>query len=320
MADRSDNAVQDALNEALKDGETDSQSATGQDTDVAAALKGALESPEDKSASEDLIDDDDADDTSKGSKTVPYDRLRKVVQQKNEAGERLKALESQFKTANDREQELTAQIKGLQNDKQMLDAIKNLHQDERYRPMIENLDRALQGIDEEIEVAQDDGDDKATKDLLKKFEAKTAELDSLMADQRADGLWDKTAGRAKSMLDALPEAYSDEDRAILGEMWTPRVDWDGIEEAGEGAISPALNESFAKVIKRYGTPKGAIVAQTTEEIEEQNPEVKIVSDEDKVQAIMDKNWAELDENGKPLMSQEDFDSDLADLLRVVNKR
>ncbi|GAG15127.1 unnamed protein product, partial [marine sediment metagenome] len=257
-------------------------------------------------------DDEGADDTGKGTpKTVPYDRLRKVVGQKNEATERLKALESQFATANEREQTLTAQIKELQGDAQLLNAIKELHQDEKYRPMIENLDRALQGIDEEIDDAQDDGDDKATKDLLQKFEKKTAELDDLMADQRAEGLWDKTAGLAKSMLDALPEAYTDEDRTLLGEMWTPRVDWDGIEEGGESVIVPALNDSLAAVIKRYGTPKGAIAAKTTEEIEERNPEVKIVSDEDKVKDILEKNWAELDENGKPLISEEDFDQGLA---------
>jgi hypothetical protein len=309
------NAVQDAL-EGVLDGEAEPQSANEPSPDVADALKDALGDPkDDKSASDDPADDKSADDTDKGSKKVPYERLSQVVKQKNEVTERLKALDEQFKSATARENELRERVGQLEGEKEILDAIKNLAQDERYRPHVEKLDRALQGLDEEVEQAQEQGDKKAENAALKKFEEKAAELDDLMADQRAESLWNEAHGRAREMLAALPEVYTDEDRAVLGKLWTPNVDWNAIEAAGREAIPEALNTSFAAVIKEYGTPRGALVKKTTEEIEARVPEAKIVSPEDKVKELLAKEWGARDEDGAAVHSEAEFNAGLAEMIR-----
>lgn len=315
MADADE--VKAALEEALAgDDDVVTQTTDEQNPEVAEALKSALGS-DDESAS-----DDDADksteDEGKGAKTVPYDRLSKVVRQKNEVTERFNALDEQFKAATSRETELRTKIGSLEEDSQILDAIKNLAKDPRYKDHVGVIDRALQGIEEEVEEAEEQGDNKGLLQAEKRFEAKTAELEDLLADQRADSLWNETAAAAKSMLAALPDGYTDEDRTIIGQLWTPRVDWDGIEEAGSGGIASALNTSFADVIKEYGTPRGALVAKTTAEIESRNPELKIVSPEDKINNLMSTNWAELDKDGGAVKSDDDFNAGLAQLMRETN--
>jgi len=304
------NEVQAALEGVLDDAE--SQSAETQTPEVAEALKAALE-PDEESAPDEL--DDKSVKESKEPKTVPYDRLSQVVKKKNELSEQLKALDTQYKAATARENELRTQVGNLETDKQILDAIKNLAQDDRYRPAVEQIDRALQGLDEDIEEAKEQGDNKAESAALKQFEAKTAELEEMLAEQRAESLLGEATGRAKEMLAALPEAYTDEDRAIIGKLWNPRVDWNGIEETGSEAIPGALNRSFAEVIKEYGTPRGALVAKTTKEIEDRIPEAKIVSDEDAVKGLLEKDWAETAEDGSTVHSEDDFVQGMAELLR-----
>ena len=311
-------AVQDALAETLASTEdgADSQSATEPSTDVAAALNDALKTGG-KSATADTAIDDGTSDGKEPPKTVPYDRLKTVVGQKNEISERFNALEEKFNAAHTREQELRTRIGEMEKDSQILDAIKNLYQDEKYRPHVQAIDNALQGIEEEVVEAQAEGNPVAESVATQKLEAKTKELESLLADQRAEGLWDKAHGLAKDMLAALPDQYSDEDRALIGKLWTPRVDWAGIERAGSEAIPSALNTTLAEVIREYGTPKGAIAAKTTEEIESRIPEAKVLSPEDKVKSILEKNWAEVDKDGTPLMSESDFNNGMAELLRAT---
>ncbi len=310
--------VKAALEEALAgDDNVDTQSTDEQNPEVADALKSVLGSDdEDESAS-----DDDADksteDEGKVGKTVPYDRLSKVVRQKNEVTERFNALDEQFKAATSRETELRTKIGTLEEDSQIVDAIRNLAKDPRYKDHVGVIDRALQGIDEEVEEAEEQGDNKSLLNAEKRFEAKTEELETLLANQRADALFNETAVAAKSMLAALPEGYTDEDRSIIGQLWTPRVDWDEIEEAGSVGIASALNSSLADVIKEYGTPRGALVAKTTEEIESRNPELKVVSPEDKIDNLMKTDWAEV-KDGKAVISDDDFNAGLAQLMRETN--
>lgn len=311
MADAND-AVQAALNEALEGSDAESQSANESNPEVAEALQQALKTG-DESASDESTDESTED--GKDQKTVPYDRLSKVVRQKNEITERFKSLEDQFQAATQREQELRTRIGDLEQDSQILDAIKNLAQDEKYRDHVVAIDKALQGIDDEIEEAKVKGDQKAVSDAEKRFERKTSELEDLIADQRAENLWNEASGLAKEMLAALPEEYTDEDRALIGKLWTPRVDWDTIEERGSEVIPSALNSSFAGAIKEYGTPRGALVAKTTKDIESRIPEARTVSDEDAVKGLLEKDWGARDKEGNVEFSDEDFTQGMAELLR-----
>ncbi len=308
------NDVQDALNEALSGDNAESQSATGSNPEVTDALDQVLKTEPENSPSDDTTDKSAKDD-SKEAKTVPYARLSEVVKQKNEISERYKSLEDQFNNANAREQELRTRVGTLEKDSQLIDAIKNLAQDERYRKHVNVIDRALQGIEEEVETAEATGDNKAILDAEKRFDTKAAELEDLVAEQRAEGLFQEATARAKEMLATLPQEYTDEDRSVIGKLWTPRVDWSGIEEKGSSAIPDALNVSLSDVIKEYGTPRGALVAKTTKEVESRLPETKLVSDDDAIKGLMEKDWAETDKEGKAVHSEADFNQGLAELLR-----
>jgi hypothetical protein len=316
MADAND-TVQAALESALAGSDAETQSASGSSPEVTEALQEALKVDRkvDEQTSDDSTDESTEED-GKAPKTVPYDRLSKVVRQKNEISERFSALEEKFKTVTEREETLRGRVGNLEQDSQILDAIKNLAQDEKYRDHVVAIDKALQGIEEDIEAATDQKDEQKVTAAEKRFEAKTAELDNLLQDQRAETLWNEAREAAKSMLDALPDEYTDDDRAIIGKLWTPRVDWKSIDEQGSEGIPAALNSSFAVVLKEYKTPRGALVAQTTKEIEARVPDAKIVSPEDKVKGILEKDWDKL-EDGKPALSDDDFTNNVAELLRAT---
>ncbi len=308
------NSVTEALAEVLADDTTDSQTVTPADTDVAAALKEVI-TPTSDDGTPEVEPDKSTSDEGKGSKTVPYERLSKVVQQKNDLSERFNALEEKFKSATTSNEQLQGQLKGLQDDSEMLGAIKELAKDPRYHDSVVTIDKALQGIEEEVVVAKEEGDTKAISNAEKRFDAKVVELEAMQADQRAEGLWREAAGHAKDMLAALPEEYTQADRDRIGKLWTPRVDWNGIEAEGSESIPSALNSSLATIIKEYGTPQGALVAQTTKEIESRIPESKLISSEDRIKELTEKNWAELDGDGKAVASEDDFNAGIAEMLR-----
>lgn len=307
-----------ALEEALaKDDTAESQTGKLADSDVTKALSDVLGSKADegKGTLEDKTETKSADDEGKGAKTVPYDRFSEVVAQKNDLVERFKTLDEKFQAATTGNSELQGQLKSMGEASQILDAIKELHKDESLRPHVVAIDRALQGLDQEVVEAKEDGNHKAIESAEKRFDDKVAELETMQADQRAEGLWREAAGHAKDMLEALPERYTEEDRARIGRAWTPRVDWDGIEKAGSESIPEFLNSSLANVIKEYGTPQGTLVEETTKEIESRIPESKLISNEDALKGLTEKNWAETDKDGKAVVSDDDFNKGLSEMLR-----
>lgn len=317
MPDASE-AIQQALEGAAAGGDAESQSATTQTPEVAEAVKAALDTGEAKTEKTESASDESGEGTedgdSKEQKTVPYKRLSEVVKQKNEISERYKTLEDQFKTATERERELRERVGTLEQDSQILDAIKNLAQDEKYKAHVVAIDKALQGIEDEIEDAKEGDDKKAVSDAEKRFEKKAAELDSLLADQRAERLWDEAAATAQSMLKDLPEEYTDDDRRVIGRDWTSRVDWNAIEE-GKTTVREALAKAFPVAIKEYGTPRGALVTRTRQEVESRVPEAKIESDETALKRLLGTDWAETDKEGNLVHGEDDFRDALAETIK-----
>lgn len=274
------------------------------------AVQEALKSTEPKSSS-----DEPASTT---GKTVPYDRFSEVVAQKNAASERLQALEAQYTSATERESDLRERMTGLEQEHSVLEAIRDLGRDDRYSEAVSQIDRALQGIEDEVEVAQSENDDAALVRAEAKFDEKTDELEALVNDQRVEGLWDKSQTYASAMLDSLPEEYTDEDRSRLSRMWTPRVDWNAIEDGGADSIPETLNSSFAELIKEYGKPQGAVANQVREEITQQIPEeARPSTPEATVESVLGKDWSATDEKGNPTLGDDEFAADVAKLLRVT---
>lgn len=251
--------------------------------------------------------------------TVPYSRLSEVVSQKNEALEKIKSLESMFDNATKREDQLRNRVGELETEHQILDAIRALAKDERYRPHVTAIDKALQGIEEEVAVAKASGDDKALKAAEKRFADKASELENLIAEQNAGNLWEASNALAAQMLNSLPEEYMDVDKRRISQMWTPRVDWNKIEAEGRESIMPALQESLAQLIKDYGAPSGAIAKQTRDEVLKSVPAAAAAqqSPEQRVQGILGRNWSETGEKGAVVHSDADFAKSMADLIRVT---
>lgn len=310
--------VQAALTEALSDDTADSQAATETTPEVAEALKTVLETETEESSTSEDETQKSTEDDGKEPKTVPYERLSQVVRQKNEISDRLKSLEGQFENVTAREQELKVKLGDLEQDGQILAAIKNLAKDDRYRSHVEVIDRALQGIEEDREEAVATGDNEAESVALKKVQAELASLSDLIKEQSVEDLWSESSGKAKSMLDALPKEYTDQDREVLGQLLNSRVNWSEVEEKGKDFIPTALNAAFAEVIKGYGTPRGALVAKTTEEIESRIPEARLLSPEDQVKNLLEKDYTQVDEKGKPVIGDDEFSSNMAAMLRAVN--
>jgi len=251
-------------------------------------------------------------------KTVPYDRFSEVVKAKNEAQAQVKSLEDQFDGAKSREDTLRTRVGELESEHQILDAIKNLAGDERYHDHVMAIDKALQGIEEEVEVAEESGDADALKVAHKQLESKAAELEDMVAHQRAETLWDSADKMASQMLDALPEEYNDEDKTLLSKLWTPTVNWDGIEDTGREAIQPELQDTFAQLIRDYGTPRGALVSNAQQEAEQDQPEAA-ASAEDVVNAVMETDWSARDDDGNIEHSDADFAKTMADVIRKTRQ-
>jgi hypothetical protein len=300
------------LTQALKDvaagGNADSQSASDQNPDVTQALKDVAA----KSTPKTVGSDDKVQGTE--GKSIPYDRFSEVVAQKNDAIERLKALETQFKSVAERESGLRERVGQLETDHQILESIKALAADPRYKDTVVKIDKALQGIHEDTVKAEEKGDDKAVAKLEAAMQEKLAELEELNAEQNAERLWDDSGRYARELLASLPEEYTDEDKAIISKLWTPLVDWNFIEENGRDVIPAALQKSLAGLIKDYGTPRGALVSKTKQEMMKDVPESARTTNEAFDKEVKSKNWGEMKE-GKFAQSDADFASAVGELLR-----
>ena len=306
MADATD-PVKAALEQALSSPESADSQPAKQDSPEVKATPPSDAKPESNKVT----------DSSKGSDNrIPQDRFSEVVRQKNEALEQLKALEAQFKTATEREQALKTRVGQLETDHQILDAIKELAKDDKYRAHVVAIDKALQGIEEEVEEAKESGDKNQVAELEKKFKSETAKLQDLVSDQRAEHLWAQSNDYASEMLRSLPEEYTNEDRARISRLWNPRVDWDRIEKEGAQVIPDVLKSSLADVIKDYGTPQGALMARTKEEVTKSIPEAsRPVDPATAVKSILDTDWAAFNDEGKPVQSDTDFTKAMANLMR-----
>jgi hypothetical protein len=253
----------------------------------------------------------------KGSKDpVPYDRFSEVIGQKNEALEQVKALEQKYTSSTEREDALRNQLGTLENDHQILEAIRNLSRDERYAGAVNTIDRALQGLEAETEEAVEAGDDKAVQAAEAKFAQQVERLEGLHQEQRNEALFDKSDAFATSLLDTLPDEYTDVDKKRLAEMWSPRVDWATIEEHGAEAIPEQLKSSFADLIRSYGVPQGALEQRVRENVTQEIPEeARPSTPEDVVKGVLEKDWTGTDEDGKPTLTDDQFAADMATILR-----
>jgi hypothetical protein len=249
---------------------------------------------------------------------VPYDRFSKVIAEKNTLAEKAAELDKRAQSASEREDNLRERLTQLEEEKSILDSVRNLANDPAMKDHIVAIDKAIQGI-EDVEEEVKEG--KVTEDVAsKKLEGLIGKLDekvdTFQTEQRSKELWEATDSMASQMLESLPEEYTDADRRDLGEKWTSRVDWKVIDEKGNDVITPILKDSFTKLIKEYGEPRGAMAKRVKDETMETVPvQDRPVSTEEAVGKIVGQDWGKLDEKGKPVLSEDQFKDGMAELLR-----
>lgn len=292
--------------------------AVNEDTaESATEVKEALETPvgEETKASADKTDKQAGQKTQKQTQSVPYDRFKEKV----EALEKATAKLEEFTT---RDKEVSVKLAQFEQDHDVLERLRGLAQDDRYKPLVEKLDKALRGIHEEVE-AGDKSQKQGDADINKLFNSHKEELEDAFAQQRADLIWQQVQSISERMLNDLGEDYDNQDLEAIAKLWNPATDWDAIEENPD-VMRDELLKSLKHVVETYGEPRGALKAKVKqfEEKTQQTPEKTVqLNPEQELKGIFEKDWGKVKttQEGKfagPELSDEEFSATMARIMRM----
>jgi hypothetical protein len=253
--------------------------------------------------------------------TVPYDRFKEVVAQKNEFSEKYEALEKQFA---DRQSELGQMIELLnarEDDAKIVSAIRQLGANPEHKELVERLDNLLQGKEVEEEKApegEQSDQDKANRKTEKLLAETREALEEQVADQQTDLLLTKADLLAQRYFDALPEEYTDQDKGVISKLLTDEVKWEAIEENND-VLNDEVASGFERALKEFGQPRGS-VAEKTEEKTESTTEAE-ETPKDEVPEYLAKDWGEMKEvklpDGTVLKEQVHSDDDWKEALAAA---
>lgn len=260
------------------------------------------------------------------SQTVPYDRFKQKVDQVNELEPfktRAEELERQVSEFTTRERELQTRIEELEQEHTVLERVRALAKDDRYRPMVEKLDKAIRGVHEEVE-SGDKTEKEGQKEVADLVKQSRQELEDAFAEQRADLLWQQASSYAERLLEALPETYEERDRAMISKLWTPEVNWDSIEDNPD-LLRDELLRSLKTVLEEYGEPRGAL-KQKVKDVETKSQQAaeqaqKGPDPEQEVRALLEQDWGAVKTNdeGKVVGAEKGDDEFSRALARVIRQ-
>lgn len=299
-------------------------------TDIEEALKAAADEPSETESSTEETGTEEEDEKSEPEEKASKkgkgasSRIQELVAEK-------KALEAEFEkargTLTERDAELGKLVDLLQareNDSQVVAKLNELHANPEYKDMIEYLDKVIRG--EEVQTKPEfsskkaEQDSEKSADLIRKLDAKAAEIDDAIAEREAELLWKEANHLAADWLSELPKAYGEEDKRILSESIADRVDWDAIEESDGKNLEKELLKGFKATLDWYGKPKG--LGTQKEEESERDPEEEVK----KLRNFVNQGWGKLKEtesNGKkilvPQVSDEEFSKAMAQVIRKQNQ-
>lgn len=265
---------------------------------------------------------------SKKTQAVPYDRFKQKVDQVQELETKLNDALRESERATKVEEELRQKVVALEQEASVLDRLRGLAEDPKYRPMLEALDKKLKGIEEEVEEGtktEEEGKEEASKlveQAYSKVEKKFSQENEKLAKARAEVLFDHANSIAERMLEALPETFDETDKRIIQREWNAEVEWGTIEE-DPSQMRAELQRSFKKVVEEYGEPRGALKAKL-KEFETKQSETEAVekppTPEEYVKGILSKEWSavEKDDDGNvkgAKLDDDEFARDIANVLR-----
>jgi len=249
-------------------------------------------------------------------------RIQELVQKAKSYEEEANTLKSQLASRDDELKKLIDLVQDRENDSQVVRRLQELHSEPEWRDTIEKLDRAIQGVEEEIEEAAGSTSKPTAQD--RRLQAEREEIANQLAEQKADLLLFKAEQQIERYMEALPEEYGEDDRKLLNDLLTSRIDWDGIEESPD-KLAEIVGKGVQDTITYYGKPKG--VSSKTETTEGDTKETKpTLSARERLNKLVSQDYGELKTietpSGKkvvPAVSDADFRKDLAEALRLARE-
>ena len=201
-------------------------------------------------------------------KSGAQDRIQELVAARKDAERRYEELSAKYSEKESEVGKLIDLVQDREQDARVVAKINELHQDPRFRDIVETLDKAIRGVEVEIEkTAVKEAIPAPGVDLLKNVRADIeharAEAAAQAADQRSDLLLMKSDLVLEKLFEQLPQAeYTEADVKVLNSALTDMIDWDAIEET-PSILESEVAKGFQRAVDWYGDPKGRIAAEAT---------------------------------------------------------
>jgi hypothetical protein len=260
-----------------------------------------------------------------GENRIPQHRFNEV----NSALKEARASEASVKEALlDSQNKLVKMAELLEakdEDVRTLNEIKSYVNDPAMADHIYAIDAKLKGIELEVKSGKTTPEDALTKtqDLLRQTREEAADAHATVM---AETLVTKADIIAEKLLAQLPKEYTTQDRDIITDLWTEKMDWNAAV-ADPDNLSAILTEKFQETLNRYGTPRGAMFS--TEEVSELLPEKANIpmTPEQELEAILGLEWGKTNQvetktgmKSVPELSDEAFSDAMAHLIRKASGR
>jgi len=267
---------------------------------------------------ETVVATDDKTETVK--KSGAQDRIQELVAARKEAERKFEELSAKYADKESEVGKLIDLVQDREQDARVVAKINELHQDPKFRDIVETLDKAIRGVEVKIESAKDETP-APNVDLLRNVKADIEqarqEAAAQAADQKSDLLLMKSDLVLEKLFEQLPDAeYTADDRKVLNSALADMIDWDAIE-AQPNLLEGEVARGFQKAVDWYGNPKGRIAAEATSKTKDAtDAKSKDTVDLSKLElGKMKTEKVGTKDVSRPVLSDDDFSQILAEELR-----
>lgn len=268
---------------------------------------------------ETVVATDDKTETVK--KSGAQDRIQELVAARKEAERRFEELSVKYSEKESEVGKLIDLVQDREQDSRVVAKINELHSDPKFRDIVETLDKAIRGVEVEVQATAKDAAPAPNTDLLRNVQADIeqarAEAAAQAADQKSDLLLMKSDLVLEKLFEQLPDAeYTEEDRKVLNSALADMIDWDAIE-AQPSVLEGEVARGFQKAVDWYGNPKGRIAAEATSKTNgTTDAKSKDTVDLSKLElGKMKTERVGTKDVSRPVLSDDDFSQILAEELR-----
>ena len=301
--------------------------------DVAANLEAALEGKseesstsetESKTATETVVETGTDKTTGKVENRIPQSRLNEVITARDNATGRAENAEEQLAESTKALATMTELLDSKTADSETLEAIKGYIHDPDLKEHVEAIDRALRGVEQEVEQGEITPEQATDKNRALIDQIRNETQDAL-ADQAADALVGRADLLADRLLGELPEEYTEQDRAVIGDLWADKVDWEAAAQNPDN-LPEILHKSFQETIDRFGAPRGGLIQGDTEDSETATVSLAPTPEEE-LATLMSREYGAVTKgeslSGKatftPDVSDADITADMAKAMRIARQ-